>query len=97
MNQAELPADAGRLDAAGLTQHDLGRARDRVPFFGAEELGRHRPVLFGQEQATASDTSGAARERASRCRQADRNKISTHLGHPGDQDRRAQDPQLTSF
>lgn len=26
-----------------------------------------------------------------------RNKISTHPGHPADQDRRAQDPQLNSF
>ncbi|AEW98223.1 hypothetical protein SCATT_p00300 (plasmid) [Streptantibioticus cattleyicolor NRRL 8057 = DSM 46488] len=26
-----------------------------------------------------------------------RNKISTHPGHPADQDRRAQDPRLNSF
>jgi hypothetical protein len=29
--------------------------------------------------------------------QVARNKISTHLGHPADQDRQAQDPQLNPF
>lgn len=40
MNQAELPADEGRPDAAGHAQHGLGHTRDREPFFSAEQIGQ---------------------------------------------------------
>ncbi len=78
--------------SAGTSRHATPvRSTYRTPASATRSGTRSRP------RVAMAPLGGGRQQRGHPLPQVIRNKISTHAGHPPDQDRRAQDPRLNSF